>query len=202
MPAETVPVGVMGAVGQELDELVVTSDLQTSQLLLRGMFGERVKSTGGLPVPDGKLAVSVEVTMPEQVAGFLRPGSTIAIFNTFNMIDQKRRESNGEGLRLKEGANQATRTLLPKVEVLAIGAYGQPGAKTSNGKASDTSKTGSGQQQSRSSQTAMVVTVAVTQKEAERLVHAARTSELYLALVTGSSDVKPGTGVDNHSLFN
>ncbi|MQA27949.1 MAG: hypothetical protein GEU94_21400, partial [Micromonosporaceae bacterium] len=47
MPAETVPVGVMGAVGQELDELVVTSDLQTSQLLLRGMFGERVKSTGG-----------------------------------------------------------------------------------------------------------------------------------------------------------
>lgn len=46
-----------------------------------------------------------------------------------------------------------------------------------------------------------MVTVAVTDEEATRLVHALRTSSLYLALVTDDSDVNPGGGVDNHSLF-
>jgi hypothetical protein len=45
------------------------------------------------------------------------------------------------------------------------------------------------------------VTVAVTSDEATRLVHALRTSSLYLALVTDSSDVESGASVDNESLY-
>jgi pilus assembly protein CpaB len=200
MPAETVPKGALGSIGDELDNLVVTADVQASQLLLRGMFGKKVKSTGGLPIPDGKVAVSVQLDAPEQVAGFVRPGTTIAIFGTFNMIDRTHRESNGEGLQLKEGVNQATRVVLPKVEVLAIGAYGQPGTKTSDGKTTATTSDSRPGQASKVS--TLVVTVAVTSEEATRLVHALQTSSLYLALVTDSSDVESGAGVDNHTLYN
>lgn len=199
MPAETLPPGALQALDEELDELVVTSDVQGSQLLLRGMFGDAVKSTGGLAIPDGKLAVSVQLRSPEQVAGFVRPGSTIAIFDTFTTVNGTHRVPNGEVLGRAKGDIHATRLLLPRVEVLAVGTYGEPGTRTSNGGTTRTSSDRS----SRSGQaaTAVLVTVAVTQSEAEKLVHAARTGNLYLALVTESSEVRPGAGVDNRSLF-
>ena len=202
MPAETVPPGAMGAVGQELDDLVVTSDVQNSQLLLRGMFGEQIKSTGGLAVPDGKIAVSVQLLAADQVAGFVRPGATVAVFNTFNMYDKNKRVSNGEGLIKKPGVNQATRLVLPDVEVLAVGQHGASGTKTS-GKNAKTTTTDTTDRSSSSGNAnlVLVVTVAVSQDEAERLIHAARTSVLTLALVTDSSGVKRGDGVDNHDLF-
>ncbi|HEX6076965.1 MAG TPA: Flp pilus assembly protein CpaB [Micromonosporaceae bacterium] len=197
MPAETVPPGTLDQVGQELDDLVVTSDVQGSQLLLRGMFGDAVKSTGGLAIPEGKMAVSVQLLSPEQVAGFVRPGATIAIFDTFTMAGNNRVPS-GEGLGRAKSDNHATRVLLPRVEVLAVGTYGVEGTRTSNGKTTRRASTGS---RSDSGQAAVLVTVAVTQSEAERLVHAVRTGTLYLALVTESTDIEPGAGVDNRSLF-
>jgi pilus assembly protein CpaB len=187
MPAETVPRGALTQLDQDLDDLVLTADVQQSQLLLRGMFGHAAKSTGGLAVPDGKVAVSVELDVPADVAGFVRAGSSIAIFDTYAK-DAEAAGANGD---------QATRILLPNVEVLAVGSYGVNGTETSDGKktTSDTNRTRSNQN------TKMLVTVAVTQEQAEKLVHAIRTGELYLALVTDSSDVKSGPGVDNKSLF-
>lgn len=198
MPAETLPSGVIGSFEKSADDLVVKAEVQANQLLLRGMFGEKVKSTGGLSVPEGKLAVSVQLEAPQQVAGFVRPGATVAIFDTFNMVDDRRREPSGEGLTKKDGVNHATRILLSKVEVLAVGSYGVDGTKTSDGK---TTTTDAKKKTTSKQNTALLVTVAVTQAEAERLVHAVQTGTLYLALVTESSDVNPGAGVDNHSLF-
>jgi pilus assembly protein CpaB len=45
------------------------------------------------------------------------------------------------------------------------------------------------------------ITVAVTQAQAEKLVHATQTGALYLGLLGTDSKVKPGAGVDNNSLF-
>jgi pilus assembly protein CpaB len=193
MPAETVPRGALTQLDQDLDDLVLTADVQQSQLLLRGMFGHAAKSTGGLAVPDGKVAVSVELEVPADVAGFVRAGSDIAVFDTYT----KDSSSNTGGTVANKGDDQATRILLPNVEVLAVGSYGVNGTETSDGKktTSDTNRTRSNQN------TKMLVTVAVTQEQAEKLVHAIRTGELYLALVTDSSDVKSGPGVDNKSLF-
>ena len=43
----------------------------------------------------------------------------------------------------------------------------------------------------------LLLTLAVDQKEAERLVLGLNTGSLYLGLLTDSVDVKPGTGVEN-----
>jgi pilus assembly protein CpaB len=47
----------------------------------------------------------------------------------------------------------------------------------------------------------LMVTLAVSQADAERLIHGTQTGALYLALVNDSSVVKSGPGVDNDSLF-
>lgn len=182
MPALTVPVDTLSAVPEELDRLVVTSDVQPRQLLLRAMFGAATKLSGGLNVPEKMLAVSINIEIDGQVGGYVRPGSQITIFDTYDSADKQQ--------------GKVTRVLLPRVEVLAIGQYGAGGVTSTQqqngaGTAAETGRQSGG----------LVVTVAVNQADAERLIHADRTGALYFALLTDSSEVKPGPGIDNRTLF-
>jgi pilus assembly protein CpaB len=193
MPAETVPDDAIEMLGPDLTGLVLTADIQPSQLVLRGMFGRNPDVTGGLVVPEGKIAVSVELTAAEQVAGYVRPGVKIAVFDTFTVMEGKGRIPSGDGIASKHEANHATRLLLPRVEVIAVGSGTEGTTSTSTG--------GGGAKTPAVAGTGMLVTVAVTQQEAERLVHASKTGSLSLALLTDSAPVRPGPGVDNYTLI-
>jgi len=198
MPAETVPADALGELDPGLDELVVTADVQARQLLLRGMFGESTRLSGGLALPEGRLAVSVEMSAAARVAGFVRPGSKVAVFDTFTMQEGKGRIPSGDGLSLRPEANHATRVLLPRVDVIAVGERGAAGAATS---APASGGTADADAAASKAGVTMLVTVAVTQPEAERLVHAAQTGMLYLALLDDTAQIEPGPGVDNNTLF-
>jgi pilus assembly protein CpaB len=205
MPAATVPADALGGIDASLTTLAVTADQQPRQLLLRGAFDNPTVHSGGLPVPDGMLAVSVSVRVPAQVAGYVQPGSSVAVFDTFNVAEGKGdgRVPAGDGLASNHEYVQATRLVLPKVQVLAIGGKGTPGAQVGPQPAPSTStatgnSTGNGQS---ADSTAVLVTVAVTQDQAQRLVHVAQTGALYLALLGNGAEAQPGPGVDNHSLL-
>jgi pilus assembly protein CpaB len=195
MPASTVPKDALGSLDSAFDALALTGDVQAGQLLLRGMFGESARLSGGLALPEGKLAVSVEMTAAARVAGYVRPGSKVAVFDTFTMREGKGRVPVG-GQSLA-GANQATRVLLPRLEVIAVGERGTAGAATSVPAAT----AAPGANGTASPSTTMLITVAVSQDEAERLVHAAQTGTLYLALLDDTAKIEPGQGVDNNTLF-
>src|SRR5438477_589960 len=115
VPASTVPADALSTVDGDLLTLAVTSDLQPRQLLLRGAFDSLTVHSGGLSVPDGMLAVSVAMRVPAQVAGYVQPGSDVAVFDTFNEADSKGRVPAGDGLAASHDYVQATRLLLPKV---------------------------------------------------------------------------------------
>jgi pilus assembly protein CpaB len=189
------PAASVEAIDDQLAALAVTADLQPSQLLLRGMFGESTRVSGGLALPDGKLAVSVEMTAAARVAGFVRPGSKVAIFDTFTLRDGKGRVPSGARLSDNYEYNHATRVLLPRVEVLAVGERGTTGAATSTpaeaGTTKDTAKAG----------LTLLVTLAANQDEAEKLIHASLTGTLSLALLDDTAAIEPGAGVDNNTLF-
>ncbi len=184
VPASSVPADALSTIPADLDQLVVTADVQPSQLIMRGMFGQPTTLSGGLTIPEGKVAVTVQVGIPEQVAGYVRPGSQIAIFDTYTIT--------GKGSSSSNSSAKGTRVLLPRVEVIATGAYFTDGSTSS-----DASTTGN----QRSGAQTKVVTVAVTQPEAEKLIQASQTGDLYFALLTDSSDVKPGPGVTNLTMF-
>jgi pilus assembly protein CpaB len=183
MPAASVPDDALSAVGTDLDELVVTSDVQPRQLLLRGQFGEPTQISGGLAIPEKMLAVSVKMEVEEEVGGFIRPGSQVAVFGTYKVLDKDFKKETGED-------NRRTTLLLPRTEVLAVGAYGEDGV-TSVEPA----------EEAREGQVTLIVTVSVNQTDAERLIHSTRIGELYAALLTDTSEVRPGPGVDNRNLL-
>jgi pilus assembly protein CpaB len=185
VPALSVPLDAMSTVPQELEALVVTADLRPRQLVLRGMFGPPTTFSGGLTVPENMLAVSVEIEVDQQVAGYVRPGSQIAIFNTYADFDPD----------LPEGEdNRRTRLLLPRVEVLAVGVFGDGGVTTS-------ARNGEADPDDQPERAGLVLTVAVDQVDAERLIHATRTGQLYLALLSDTSEVSPGPGVSSRTMF-
>jgi pilus assembly protein CpaB len=191
MPAATVPTDAVSSIDAGLETLVITSELQARQLVLRGAFGEAVVRTGGLAVPDGKLAVTVEIGDAERVAGHVEAGAEVAVFDTFTVAPGPGRVPAGDGLAENHEYTQATRLLLPRVEVLAIGERVIEDEKSDEKDDAKSSKT-----------TKVMVTLAVSQAEAEKLVLAATTGRLYFALLSDTSDVRPGSGVDNRTLFN
>src|SRR5690606_33331274 len=85
MPRASVPSDAVTELTAETDELVITSTIEAGQLLMRANFGTRANVTGGLPVPDGKMAVTVQTGAPEQVAGYVRSGAEVAIFLTYTV---------------------------------------------------------------------------------------------------------------------
>jgi pilus assembly protein CpaB len=199
VPASTVPEDAMSTIDASLDDLVLTSAAQPRQVLLGGAFGPPAAPSGGLQIPDGMIAVTVDMAAPARVAGFVRTGSKIAIFDTFTTADP------GPGERVPSGflepeskfpLNHATRLLLSDIEVLALGSRAADRADTADD-ADDAADGGTPGDESAS----VLVTVAVTQEQAEKLVHGAQTGTLYLALLDDSSQVRPSQGVDNHSLF-
>jgi pilus assembly protein CpaB len=183
MPAGSVPDDALSTVTAELDDLVVTSDVQPRQLLLRGQFDAPTKISGGLSIPEKMLAVSVKMEVEEEVGGFIRPGSQIAVFGTYKVLDKAFKDETGED-------NQRTQLLLPRTEVLAVGAYGDDGVTSAQPASGQTDI-----------QVTLIVTVSVNQNDAERLIHSARIGDLYAALLTDTSEVRPGNGVDNRTLL-
>jgi pilus assembly protein CpaB len=82
-----------------------------------------------------------------------------------------------------DDAARTTRVLLPRVTVLGVGAA--------------TSATAEGEDDA-----GALITLALDQKQAERLIHRVQTGSLYLALVNDASDVDPGPGVNDNNVFN
>jgi pilus assembly protein CpaB len=174
MPKSSVPSDALSEISGELDRLVVTTNIAAGQVLLAANFGDQSKVTSGLPLPDGRMAVTVETGAPEQVAGYVQPGSQVVVFLTYDLLDR-----NG-----KRTGIQRTRVLLPRVEVLAVGTYQQ-------------TRSNSGNTNANARGSAVLLTVAVNQQEAERLIQGLSHGTLYLGLLTDSVEVRTGPGVDN-----
>jgi pilus assembly protein CpaB len=177
MPKSSVPSDALSDISPELDRMVITSNVSVGQVLLAAHFGEQSKVTSGLPLPEGKMAVTVQTGAPEQVAGYVQPGAQVVVFLTYEMVDRNGRRTGVE----------RTRVLLPRVEVLAVGTY-----QTEQSRNNGDPATGNA-----ALRNTVMVTLAVSQGEAERLISGLNHGTLYLGLLTESVEVRTGTGVEN-----
>jgi pilus assembly protein CpaB len=180
MPKSTVPADALTDLAT-VPDLVAVSDVFPGQVLVRAGFGPAPNS-GGLTIPKGKLAVSVQLGDPQRVAGFVLPGSEVAILDTRPL---------GGARSIGTQPAVETRTLFPRVTVIAVGPTAlRPPPSTSNAdKATDKAVP------------AAILTLAVSQGDAERLVQATETGKLYFALLSRDSQTGSSTGVNDGSLF-
>jgi len=165
---------VAGALGSTaaLAGKVTTTTIYPGQQIIPQMFGDSGQ-VSSLSVPHDKLAISVQLDDPAQIAGFVDAGTNVAIFLT----------------SVAKGG--ATRLLLPKVLVLAIGnKTSTPQDTTTNGTAAAAVPT-------------TILTIAVDQQDYQRVLFGSTHGRLNLGLLgkdfTPSVAIPPTT---ESNLFN
>ncbi|MDT4924397.1 MAG: pilus assembly protein CpaB [Pseudonocardiales bacterium] len=178
VPASAKPADALARLSDVKVTDVALADVQTGGVVVREMFGRRPPATSGLTIPDGMVAVSISVSSSADVAGYVQPGSEVAVFDTFVTLDAKGTPA-GTKDQPNRTDNWATKLLLSRVPVLAVSQAAPTGTQV--GVAAES----------------LLVTIAVNQRDAERVIHVAHTGSLYLALLSDHSMTKPSPGVDN-----
>jgi pilus assembly protein CpaB len=188
-PASSVPASALGSIPVVLSPLVLGATLQPGQLLLRPMLVAPAELTSGLAVPPGLLAVTLNFCLPEVVAGAIHAGSQVAVFDTIGTASSISAAPGCAGTHQQASGRILTRVVLRSVLVLSVGtapASGQTGTSTT-GALGGSSSAASGQ-------SSTLVTVAVDQAEAERLIQLTETGLPYLALLTTTSRTTADVG--------
>ena len=186
LPASSVPLNGVRSITPGLGALVMSVRVQPGQVLLRPMLVTPAQLTGGVSLPAGMIAVSVNLCLPEAVAQNIGPGSEVEVLNTFAANAQLTAGPNCTGPHQEQANGKArTRVILPRVEVLSIGPAGGVGHATSSTSTSvftrnSTDPAPSTQQVGVNSVT---VTLAVAQIAALRLIQITETGLPYLALL-------------------
>jgi len=160
-----------------IDDKVALGTIYPGQQIMGQQFGDP-GSEQALTIPDDKLAVSVELTDPERVAGFVNPGSWVAVFVS---ADPEVYKPDGTTVKLP----QYTRILLPKVQVIGVGDTTVSSRTTTNEDGKQTTE-----QIPRT-----ILTLAVDQDEAERVIYAARNGDVSVALRTDKSKAVDARGI-------
>lgn len=165
-----------------LDDLGSVED-QTAQTpiypgeqIIASKFATEAPSGSGLDIPKGKLAISVNLTDTARVAGFVNPGDQVSVFATGSF---------GED-------GSSTRLLLPKVQVIAVGTTPTVVPTTTT----DSTGAETTEQLPRT-----LLTLAVDQSDAQRVIYAASNSDLAFGLLTKDSKVSPDGGANAENLF-
>jgi pilus assembly protein CpaB len=153
---------------------VALSSVFPNEQIIAGKFGSPGEQEL-LTLPDGQIAISVTLSDTGRVAGFVVPGDEVAIF------------LNGD----IGGGNTGVRLLLPRVKVIAIGST----------TVISTTTTTPGGAQTTEQLPRTLFTLAVDQKDAEKIMLAATTGELSFGYLNDKSEVKPGPGTTTDTLF-
>ncbi|MDP9220394.1 MAG: Flp pilus assembly protein CpaB [Actinomycetota bacterium] len=163
------------------------STIFAGQQIVPQAFGSSGQ-TSGLAVPEGLMAVSVQLGDPARVAGFVQPGSKVAIFVTLA-------PTNGNT------AGAFTRLLLASAQVVAVGPT-TAGTPASDGAAKSGTATGTNPEQLPRA----ILTLALSQQDAEKVIFAQTgpgtgANRLYFGLLNDKSKVAKTPGVDIRNLF-
>jgi len=141
-----------------------------------GKFGTTPAASNALTVPDGKIAVSINLTDTARVAGFVNPGDKVAIFMN---------STGGAGL------GSFTRLLLPEVEVIAVGTTTVVSTTTTD--ATGAQKT---EQLPRT-----LFTLGVSQADAQKILFATGNGELAFAKLGKDAKLTADPGANADNLF-
>ncbi|WP_028636000.1 Flp pilus assembly protein CpaB [Nocardioides sp. URHA0032] len=166
-----------GATADALKGEVALVPIYPGEQLIAAKFGSSAEAAATLPIPPGKMAVSVNLTDAARVSGFLEPGSEVSVF--LNGTDPQTGQT-------------FTRLLLPRVTVLGVGSTAPVTTTTTGDDGAPTTE----------ELPRTLLTVAVDQKDAQKVLYASSNGELAFALINGDSKVKGGGGgVTSTNLF-
>jgi pilus assembly protein CpaB len=179
LPGRSVPERALRTL-PENDELVAVTEVAAGEVLLDGRFGAEALNSGRLAVPQGKVAMSVQLADPGRVGGLLEPGDAVAMVHYRELEKQ-----------------HSASLLLPRVEVLAVGeTTARTGQEVApNDESADTSADSNASKEEPVPTT--VLTVAVAASEMTKLAYGNNFGVLALALLGQDATALPGSTDDS-----
>ena len=128
-----------------------------------------------LAIPKDELAIAVELGDPNRVAGFVAPGSEVAVFVTLD----------------DAAGNPKTQLLLSRSTVIAVG-------PTTVSTVTTTQDTGD---QNVEEISRAILTLALSQSDSQKIIYAQSQGDLYFGLLNDSSQVRPAKPTSSGNLF-
>jgi pilus assembly protein CpaB len=177
VPESNVLPGALTTTSSLQGELALTTIYKGEQILPE-KFGTNAAASGGLTIPKGKVAISVELNDYARVAGFVQPGSHIAIY----VCVHPAKEVKDEYLKtLLDGLTcQGVQILLSDVEVLATG-------DTSLTTTTSTDTTGT---QTTEQLPKTLLTLAVSEQDSKKVILADSNGDLVFSLMNDDSGIR------------
>lgn len=172
MPLRYVAAGAISSTRGVLDR-VLAVPVSKGEVLTTARFQYPSQAGLAFSVPKGFVAVTIPVDDARSVAGLVKAGDRVAVLVTVSQ---------------KNGTGDETKISIPGARVLAVG---QSTGTESQSTATQAS-TGIGSQSS-SSQTAKTVTLAVSSADAEKVVFAAESGRVWLALLSTTESIAQPT---------
>jgi len=186
LPASSVPADAVRSLTSNLASLVASANIASGELLLRPMLVTAVAATSGVAIPTGMMAVTIALCVPEAVARYVYPGSEVALFDTFIKSGSATAQwsCGSKSIQSTATATVVTRIVLTKVRVLSVG---EAAPVTSAGSITSTAFGQTTSSTDQATQNEVLVTLAVDQPDAERVINLAEAGLPYLSLLTKSS---------------
>lgn len=161
---------------ESLSGSVATMRILPGEQIVSDKFGSEVTDVASaLTIPRGMMAISVSLTDTARVAGFINPGSEVAIF------------LNGTGT----DGQPFSRLLLEQVRVIAVGSTTTTQTTTTTAEGTQTVEQLPG----------TLMTLALEQPDAEKVLFSQGAGELVFAVLNNDSNVNPGPGTGANDLF-
>lgn len=159
------------------DQFALTTIYPGEQLIPEKFGGaDEVEAATTLPLPAGMIAISISLSDTARVGAFIRPGAKVGVFITGTLPPEN---------------VPTTKLLMRDLLVLATGSTTTVAPPTNgNGEATPTEQLPN-----------TLFTLAVSQKQAEKILFAQGLGELAFALSDANSELKPGDGVRAEDLF-
>ena len=169
VPSTAVLPGALTETATITDQVAATTIYAGEQLVAQKFSGAGTSSP--LLIAKDEMAVSLQLTDSDRVAGFLAPGASVAIYVT---------DVNPEAL--------STRLLLERVTVLGVGQTTTTTPETASDAAAETTAT-------------TILTLSVGQVDAGKVIYASKHGVLTFALLTENSKTSPDGGTTLDNLF-
>ncbi len=193
--ARAKPAGALETVDDTNGALVALTDIAPGQYVLAAGFGDTPVGQKALQVGAGKLAVSLQLADPARVGDFVRPGSHIAIFLSYQLKDLG---TSDQAQAFNEADVKATSLLLGDVKVIAMGTQSltpaAPQPTQDNGDNADANANANATPQ-------FLVTVEVDQDDAVRLIHGINNYTLYAGLRGSELKIKKDLNIQDQELL-
>jgi len=168
----------------DIADKVALTTLYPGEQVLPNKWGDNA-AVSTLGIPEKRLAVSAQLADPNRVAGFVQPGSQVAIWWTGEV----------PGEEPTDGAEPTpmltVRLLLQDVQVLGTGATTMTSRTVTDESGAETVE----------SLPKTLLTLSVDQEESEKIILGGKTGELWFGLRSDQSDLALSEGISVDELF-